>query len=175
MDITTPNFNVLWLQSGGCGGCSMSLLCADTTDFHGQLRDAGINLLWHPSLSLESGCELIELLERAADGRLRVDALCIEGSLLRGPNNTGRFHVLAGTGIPMIDWVRRLAATARQVVAIGSCAAWGGITAGGATRPMPAASNTRTTARAACSARNSAVAAACRSSTWRAAQRIPDG
>ena len=33
-------FNVLWLQSGGCGGCSMSLLCADTTDFHGHLRDA---------------------------------------------------------------------------------------------------------------------------------------
>ena len=34
--------NVLWLQSGGCGGCSMSLLCADTTDFQGHLRDAGI-------------------------------------------------------------------------------------------------------------------------------------
>jgi hypothetical protein len=48
---------LLWLQSGGCGGCSMSLLCADTTDFHGQLRDAGIDLLWHPSLSLESGVE----------------------------------------------------------------------------------------------------------------------
>ncbi|MDP1952150.1 MAG: HupU protein, partial [Betaproteobacteria bacterium] len=47
-----PAFNVLWLQSGGCGGCSMSLLCADTTDFHGQLRDAGVNLMWHPSLSL---------------------------------------------------------------------------------------------------------------------------
>lgn len=38
--------NVLWLQSGGCGGCSMSLLCADTTDFHGHLRDAGLNILW---------------------------------------------------------------------------------------------------------------------------------
>jgi hypothetical protein len=36
--------NVLWLQSGGCGGCSMSLLCADTTDFQGHLRDAGIDL-----------------------------------------------------------------------------------------------------------------------------------
>jgi ferredoxin hydrogenase small subunit len=154
MDTTTPNFNVLWLQSGGCGGCSMSLLCADTADFHGQLRDAGINLLWHPSLSLESGSELIELLERASDGRLRVDALCIEGSLLRGPNNTGRFHVLAGTGIPMIDWVRRLAATARQVVAI---------------------SSTTPTGRAACSAHRSAQAAACRSSTWRAARPIPAG
>jgi uptake hydrogenase small subunit len=123
--------NVLWLQSGGCGGCSMSLLCADTSDFHGQWRDAGIHLLWHPSLSLESGTEVIELFGQVLDGTLRVDVLCIEGSLLRGPNGTGRFHVLAGTGAPMIHWVRRLAAKAHHVLAIGSCAAWGGITAVG--------------------------------------------
>jgi len=124
-------FKVLWLQSGGCGGCSMSLLCADTTDFHGELRLAGIDLLWHPSLSLETGGEVSALFERILDGRQRLDALCIEGSLLRGPKGTGRFHLLAGTGVPMIDWVRRLAARARHVVAIGSCAAWGGVTAGG--------------------------------------------
>ena len=123
--------NVLWLQSGGCGGCSMSLLCADTSDFHGHLRNAGINLLWHPALSLDSGGEVLSLLNRASDGALRVDALCVEGSLLRGPNGSGRFHVMAGSGVPMIDWVTRLAARARHVVAVGSCAAWGGITAGG--------------------------------------------
>lgn len=124
--------NVLWLQSGGCGGCSMSLLCADTTDFAGQLEQAGIRLLWHPSLSLAGGAELVALLEDYLAGRVALDALCIEGSLLRGPNGTGRFHVLAGTGVPMIDWVRRLSAVARHVVAVGSCAAWGGITAAGA-------------------------------------------
>jgi ferredoxin hydrogenase small subunit len=123
--------NVLWLQSGGCGGCSMSLLCADTTDFHGQWRDAGINLLWHPSLSLETGSEVIDMLNRVLDDSLRVDALCVEGSLLRGPNGSGRFHVMAGTGVPMIHWVTQLAAKARHVLAIGSCAAWGGVTAGG--------------------------------------------
>ena len=126
-----PGFTVLWLQSGGCGGCSMSLLCAQTQDFHGQLRNAGIELLWHPSLSLSSGHEVIDLLQRILDGRQHLDALCVEGSLLRGPGGTGRFHVLAGTGLPMIDWVRRLARQARHVVAVGSCAAWGGITAGG--------------------------------------------
>jgi ferredoxin hydrogenase small subunit len=48
--MNTPEpLNVLWLQSGGCGGCSMSLLCADTPDFAALLRDAGLNLLWHPS------------------------------------------------------------------------------------------------------------------------------
>ncbi len=127
----SDGFKVLWLQSGGCGGCSMSLLCADTADFHGELRRAGIDLLWHPSLSLETGGEVAALLERILDGGQRLDALCIEGSLLRGPHGTGRFHLLAGTGVPMVDWVRRLAARARHVVAIGSCAAWGGVTAGG--------------------------------------------
>ena len=124
--------NMLWLQSGGCGGCSMSLLCADTTDFAGQLEQAGIRLLWHPSLSLAGGAELVTLLEDCLAGRVALDALCIEGALLRGPNGTGRFHVLAGTGVPMIDWVRRLSAVARNVVAVGSCAAWGGVTAAGA-------------------------------------------
>ncbi|HAJ13005.1 MAG TPA: HupU protein, partial [Comamonadaceae bacterium] len=123
--------NVLWLQSGGCGGCSMSLLCADTTDFQGHLRDAGIHLLWHPSLSLACGDELVTLLDAIVQGHTRLDALCIEGALLRGPQGTGRFHMLAGTGLPMIDWVRRLSTRARHVLAVGSCAAWGGITAGG--------------------------------------------
>ncbi|MEY8879357.1 MAG: HupU protein [Leptothrix sp. (in: b-proteobacteria)] len=123
--------NLLWLQSGGCGGCSMSLLCADTPDFHGQLRGAGIELLWHPSLSLQTGDELLALLDDCLSGRVQLDALCIEGALLRGPNGSGRFHVLAGTGLPMIDWVRRLSGVARHVVAVGSCAAWGGISATG--------------------------------------------
>ncbi|MFG5411163.1 HupU protein [Piscinibacter sakaiensis] len=109
----------------------MSLLCADTTDFHAMWRDAGIELLWHPSLSLASGDEVRELLQRCLDGRQPLDVLCVEGALLRGPHGTGGFHRMAGTGVPMVQWVRRLAAIARHVVAVGSCAAWGGITAGG--------------------------------------------
>jgi Ni,Fe-hydrogenase I small subunit len=58
--------------------------------------------------------------------------LCVEGAMLRGRNGTGRFHVLAGTGVPMIDWVARLASVAHYTVAIGTCAAYGGITAAGA-------------------------------------------
>jgi ferredoxin hydrogenase small subunit len=90
-----------------------------------------VQLLWHPSLSLDSGAELLQVLEDCLAGRTPLDVLCIEGALLRGPQGSGRFHVLAGTGQPMIDWVRRLAGVARQVVAVGSCAAWGGITATG--------------------------------------------
>ena len=99
---------VLWLQSGGCGGCSMSLLCAQTSDFHGQLRDAGIELLWHPSLSLATGEGALQVFQDCLEGRTPLHVLCIEGAVLRGPGGTGRFHLLAGTQQPMMDWVRRL-------------------------------------------------------------------
>ncbi len=123
--------NVLWLQSGGCGGCSMSLLCADTVHFPEMLRCNGVQLLWHPALSLCGEHDFLDLLAACLNGRIRLDALCIEGAMLRGPQRSGRFHVLAGTGLPMIDWVRKLASVATQVLAVGSCAAWGGITASG--------------------------------------------
>ena len=124
--------NLLWLQSGGCGGCTMSLLCHDAGDVTGTLRAGGIELLWHPSLSEQTGAEALELLEACAEGRHALDILCIEGALLRGPAGSGRFHMLAGTGRPMIDWARRLAARAGHVVAVGSCAAFGGMTSSGA-------------------------------------------
>ncbi len=123
--------NVLWLQSGGCGGCSMSLLCADTPDFADMLRVSGMELLWHPSLSLETGSQVLDILRRVLDGSQVLDVLCLEGAVLRGPHHTGRFHVLAGTDVPMMDWLAQLAQMARHVVAVGSCAAWGGISATG--------------------------------------------
>jgi hypothetical protein len=43
-------------------------------------------------------------------GELPFDILCIEGALLRGPNGSGRFQMLSGSGRPLIDWVRELAA-----------------------------------------------------------------
>jgi ferredoxin hydrogenase small subunit len=124
--------NVLWLQSGGCGGCSMSFLGADVRDLFGVLERAGVHLLWHPSLSEESAEEALAILRACADGATPLDVLCLEGSVMRGPAGTGRFHLLAGTGEPMMAWIDRLARRARHVVAIGSCAAYGGVTAAGA-------------------------------------------
>ncbi|HEY3431145.1 MAG TPA: HupU protein [Rhodocyclaceae bacterium] len=123
--------NLLWLQSGGCGGCTLSWLGSEMGPLFATLRDENIDILWHPSLSEASADEAQELLRKCAAGLQPVDILCIEGSLLRGPNGTGRFHLLAGTGIPTVDWVKQLAHRARHVVAVGTCAAFGGITAAG--------------------------------------------
>ncbi len=123
--------NILWLQSGGCGGCTMSLLCAENPNIVDTLADAGIRFLWHPALSIETGQEARALLEAVEVGETPLDILCVEGALLTGPKGTGRFHMLSGTGRPMLDWARALASRARHVMAVGTCAAYGGIPAAG--------------------------------------------
>lgn len=123
------DFTVLWLQAASCGGCTMSLLGADA--LADSMAGFGIRLLWHPALSEETGAEAVAVLEAVAAGRLAVDALVVEGAVLRGPNGSGRFQMLSGTGRPMAAWVAELATRARHVVAVGSCAAFGGIPTAG--------------------------------------------
>ncbi len=93
------------------------------------LGAAGIDLIWHPSVSLETGEEVRDILAAVESGERPLDILCVEGAVLCGPDGTGRFNRLAGTGRTMMDWVRALAPRAGVTVAIGSCAAFGGIAA----------------------------------------------
>jgi len=130
-DLSDGKLNLLWLQSGGCGGCTLSLLCAESPDLITVLESAGINLLWHPSLSEASGTELQDILAQVMAKEIRLDLLCLEGSVITGPQGSGKFHMLAGTGRPMMDWIRELSAVARYVIAVGTCATYGGITAAG--------------------------------------------
>lgn len=124
-------FTVLWLQAGSCGGCTMSALGAEDVGLVKALSHFGVRLLWHPSLSEECGDEAVAILEACASGGQRLDALCVEGSVLRGPGGSGRFQMLSGTGRSMAHWLSLLAPKANYVVAAGSCAAFGGVPAGG--------------------------------------------
>ncbi|ABK44994.1 NADH ubiquinone oxidoreductase, 20 kDa subunit [Magnetococcus marinus MC-1] len=125
------SLQLMWLQSGGCGGCSLSLLCAENPDLYTALASHGIELLWHPALSVGPEDGFLALLQRIVRGEQRLDILCLEGAVMTGPNGTGAFHRLSGSGRPMMAVVKELAALAGQVVAVGSCAAYGGVTAGG--------------------------------------------
>jgi uptake hydrogenase small subunit len=87
---------------------------------------------------LESDGDALALLEDAAEGRLPFDVLCIEGAMLRGPRGSGKFHLLAGDGRPLTDWVQRLAARARWVFAIGTCSSFGGFSAASLDNPLEA-------------------------------------
>jgi len=128
--VRKESLNLLWLQSGGCGGCTLSLLNADCRNLFDTLKAIGINLLWHPSLSEQSANEAREIFEACASGATRLDILCLEGAVLKGPNGSGGFHRMTH-GESMMNLVERLAKVAGHTVAVGSCAAFGGITAGG--------------------------------------------
>ena len=123
--------NLLWLQSAGCGGCTMSLLCAENPGVFDLLSGAGIDILWHPAISEATGAPVRRMLEEIESGVRALDILCVEGALLQGPNGTGRYHMLSGTGRSMLDWTRSLAQRARVVVAVGTCAAYGGVSSAG--------------------------------------------
>lgn len=125
------SYNLLWLQSGGCGGCSLSLFNAESPDLVTTLRHSGIHILGHPSLSETGGPDLIDTYQQVLDKKIRLDFLCLEGAVVTGPNGTGRFHMLSGTDKAMQHWINELAQCAEYVIAVGSCAAYGGITAGG--------------------------------------------
>ena len=124
-------FNLLWLQSGGCGGCSLSLLNAESPDLLTSLKSSNIHILGHPSLSEIGGQGLLSLYQQVLANNVNIDFLCLEGAVMTGPNGSGRFHMLSGSGESMKDWIAKLAACAQYVIAVGSCAAYGGITAGG--------------------------------------------
>lgn len=118
---------LVWLQSGGCGGCTLSLLNAETPDVYSALAASNITLAYHPSLTEASADEATALLDKlAASG---IDILCLEGSVMLGAG--GRFHISGAEHTPYYQLIARLAARARYVVAVGTCAAYGGITAAG--------------------------------------------
>lgn len=122
--------NLLWLQSGGCGGCTLSLLNADCSNLFDTLAGIGVRLLWHPSLSEPCGDEARRIFDDCLSGATRLDILCLEGSVLRGPGGSGGFH-RNSAGQTMMERIRGLAQVALHTVAVGSCAAFGGITAAG--------------------------------------------
>lgn len=119
--------NVLWLQGGACSGNTMSFLNAEEPTVVELVTDFGINILWHPSLGLEIGEQVSDLLKDCIAQKTQLDILVFEGSIVQGPGGKGTMNYFADR--PMKDWVKELSDVAQFVVAIGDCATWGGIPA----------------------------------------------
>lgn len=105
----------------------MSFLDAEEPTVIELVTDFGINILWHPSIGLEIGEQVSELLKDILEGKIQLDIFVFEGSIIQGPNGTGTMNYFADR--PMMDWVKELAAVTQFTVAIGDCATWGGIPA----------------------------------------------
>ncbi|MEM8525454.1 MAG: hydrogenase [Bacteroidota bacterium] len=119
--------NLIWLKGGACSGNTMSFLNAEQPSVIELVTDFGIRILYHPSIGLEIGEQVKEVLNESLSGEVPLDIFVFEGSVIQGSNGTGSMNYFADR--PMKNWVEDLSKVAKYVVAIGDCATWGGIMA----------------------------------------------
>lgn len=119
--------NVLWMHGGACNGNTQSFLNAEEPTVVDLVTDFGIRILYHHSLSLEFGDAVRKILDGVLNEEIPLDIFVFEGTVIQGPNRTGRYDMFFDR--PKKDWIWELAHKAQYVVAIGDCACWGGIPA----------------------------------------------
>lgn len=116
---------VVWLQGASCNGCSVSLLNS-TLPLIDEVLLNTIDLRYHPTLMAAAG----ELAVTAATQTLAsgFPILVVEGAV---PTAHDRYCTIWETGdghhVTIREAVQTYAAQAQYVVAVGSCAAFGGI------------------------------------------------
>jgi hydrogenase small subunit len=132
----TEEYPVLWLQGGGCSGCSVSLLNAVSPTARNILVDEivpgkHLNVRFHPTVMAGAGDPAVAELERTRKESKGAYILVVEGSVPLGAG--GAYAMIGESGgkeISMHSWVKSLGADALAVIAMGTCAAFGGIPAG---------------------------------------------
>jgi len=123
--------NVVWLQAGGCTGCSVSLLNSGRPSARNLLIDellpgTHISLKYHPTLMAGQGTEALEVLDELPEGDF---VLAAEGSFpeIEGFCSIGH---LGDREISAKEKFLELAPKASLVLAVGTCSSFGGIPAG---------------------------------------------
>jgi len=119
--------NLIWLQGANDHGCSISFLNADQPDVFQIVDKLGVNVVFHPTINPTSGPQAVKAMEPYAKGEKPLDVLVVEGAVQRGPDNSGAFCLIGDR--PLKDLVLELADKAAYTVAIGTCAAFGGVAA----------------------------------------------
>lgn len=121
------SLTLYWVHCGGCGGDTHALMNADAPGFFELLDMLDIRPLWQPSLSNGTAKEHHEIIDRILSDKQSLDILCVEGAVVRGPSGTGMFETIEGK--PQKDILAGLCAKAKFVIAVGTCASFGGISA----------------------------------------------
>ena len=132
--------HVIWMTSGlGCDGDTIALTAATSPSLEDLLTGAipgmpGV-VIYNPVIAFETGEDLMRAWYDAERGRLDPFILVLEGSVpnehINGDGHWAGFGVDHETGQPITtcSWIDRLAPKAAAVMAIGTCAAYGGVPA----------------------------------------------
>jgi hydrogenase small subunit len=118
----TKRPSVIWLHFQDCTGCTETLLRTSAPDAAHLILDV-ISLDYHETLMAASGAQAEAALRQAIadnDGKF---VLVVEGAI---PTRDDGVYMELG-GRPGVQVLKEVAARAAAVIAIGSCASWGGV------------------------------------------------
>ena len=132
--------HVLWMTTGlSCEGDSVAMTSATNPSLEdivqGVIPGMPKVVIHNQVISFEQGDEYMQAWYDAEAGKLDPFVLIIEGSLgneeINGEGHWSGFGVNPDTGQPITtnEWVDRLSPKAAAVVAVGTCATYGGIPA----------------------------------------------
>jgi hydrogenase small subunit len=114
--------SVIWLSFQECTGCTESLTRSNKPTVESLILDA-ISLDYHHTLQAAAGTAAEEARERAMKEFQGQYLLIVDGSIPM--KNNGIYSTIAGR--TNLDMLQEAAAGAAAVVAVGSCASFGGI------------------------------------------------
>jgi len=114
--------SVIWLHFQDCTGCTETLLRTTAPDVAHLILDV-ISLDYHETLMAASGAQAEAALRSAIEENAGKYVLVIEGSI--PAKDDGVYMQLAGK--PAIQAAKDVSAQAAAIIAIGSCASWGGV------------------------------------------------
>ncbi|MGI5943951.1 MAG: hydrogenase small subunit [Methanosarcina flavescens] len=127
---------LIWMHGSECTGCSISLLNAGNPDLVQALQKLNVNLVFHETICAQQGIwndgKLVNNAEFNSEILLEETykegnyILVVEGSIPNGPNGTGRYLVIGNK--PFKESLAEAAKNATAIVAVGTCASYGGIT-----------------------------------------------
>lgn len=111
---------VVWLHGTSCSGCSCSLLDIDYVPVV-DIITKFCNLAFHPDVSLATGHQVTDILQRLTDNGQEY-VFVLEGGI-----PAGMPHACIMAERPIGEWVEVLAKGAKACIAAGTCATLGGI------------------------------------------------
>jgi hydrogenase small subunit len=113
---------VIWLHFQDCTGCTESMLQTSHPGFADLILNV-ISLEYHETLMAGSGLQARQALDEAVQKYAGKYILVVEGSI--PTKDQGIYMKLAGR--PALEVLADIGGKAAAIVAIGSCASWGGI------------------------------------------------
>ena len=133
----TVEYPVIWLQCATCTGCSVSVLNSVSPTIKNVLVDEVIpgkhvNLRFHATVMAGAGDAIIKEMETTFQKKRGNYILVVEGAIPTAGNASdyGSIGEEGDKKVSMLDRVESLGRDALAVVALGTCAAFGGIAAG---------------------------------------------